>query len=57
MIDAGLASRMRLADACVVLAKKSEIARSNPYFVKRVYWLIVNGVCDAYEEVVSHADR
>ena len=57
MIEAGLASRIRLADACVIKAKKSEIAESNPFFLSRVYWLVVNGVCSSYEEVVSHADR
>ena len=57
MMDKHLASRVAIATAGAKLATKSEKAPSNPFFVRRVYWLILNGVCDTYEEAISHADR
>ena len=50
-------TRRNLALDCAKAAKKSERANSNPFFIRRVYSLVINGVCDTYEEVVSHVDR
>lgn len=57
MKDKERISRMALASACADKAKKSERVGSNPFYVRRVYWLVLNGVCDSYEEASSHADR
>ena len=51
------ASRRTLAQECAKHARKSERAKTNPFFTRRVFWLVLNGVCDSYEEVISHADR
>ncbi len=50
-------TRRSLAFDCSKHAAKSERAKANPFFVQRVYCLVINGVCDSYEEVISHADR
>ena len=50
-------TRQRLALDCANQARKSERAKSNPFFTRRVYALVINEVCDTYEEAVSHADR
>lgn len=50
-------TRQTLALDSAKKARASKIAKSNPFFTRRVYALVLNGVCDTYEEVVSHADR
>lgn len=50
-------TRRGLALDCAKKARASKLAKSNPFFTRRVHALILNGVCDTYEEVVSHADR
>ena len=50
-------TRKRLAFDCASQARKSERAKSNAFFTRRVYALVINEVCDTYEEAVSHADR
>lgn len=50
------ATRLSLARDCAKLAAKSEIAKSNSHFVKRVYWLVANGVCDNYAETLTYAN-
>ena len=50
-------TRESLARSCASHASKSERAKTNPFFVRRVYWLVLNGVCDSFEEVLTHADR
>ena len=51
------ATRQRLAYDCASQARKSERAKSNPFFTRRVYALVINEVCDTYEEAVGHADK
>lgn len=50
-------TRRGLAFDCAKKARASKIARSNPFFTRRVHALVLNGVCDTYEEAISHADR
>ncbi len=50
-------TRQRLAFDCASQAKKSERANSNPFFIRRVHALVLNGVCDTYEEAAGHADK
>ncbi len=50
-------TRRQLALDCAAQARKTERAKSNPFFTRRIYALVLNGVCDYYEEAVSHADK